>query len=143
MRSNTAYLALFFVAAVIMVAAHAVVSSLLGYASYWWGNHLWGADSNPGYSALFVLLPLLAALAVTLITRRWDWFLAVAAGAIVVHLLFKIVDDLTGLAISQGLVPSPFYWVLPTIVYGLAAALGAILGFMVMAGRRTARRTRL
>jgi hypothetical protein len=143
MRSNTAYFALFLVAAVIIVAAHAVMSNILGFAGYWWGNRLWGADSNLGYSALFVLLPLLGALAVTLIARRWDWFLAVAAGAVGVHLLLKIVDDLTGLAISQGLVPSPLYWVLPTILYGLAAALGAIAGLMFMAGRRTARRTRL
>jgi hypothetical protein len=90
-----------------------------------------------GY-AVFLAVGALTALAVAAIARRWDWYLPIALGAILLPLALRLIDDATGLAISGAL--GSLIW---SIVYGLLAAVGALLGLMLMANRRTARRTRL
>jgi hypothetical protein len=92
MRSNTAYLALFFIAALVAGLTYGVISSLLP----------WENEGNVLAYGFFLLTAALAALTGT------------------------------GLA-----------WILRSILYGLATAGGAVAGLMFMAGRRTARRTRL
>ena len=133
MRSNTAYLALFLIAALVASVTYGVISSLLP----------WESDGNVLAYGFFLLTAALAALTVAGIARRWDWFLPIILGGLLIPVVIKLLDDLTGRAITAALTGTGFAWILRSLLYGLAAALGAILGLMVMAGRRTARRTRL
>jgi hypothetical protein len=133
MRSNTAYIALFLVAALVASVTYGVISSLL----------TWETEGNVLAYGFFLLTAALAALTVGAISRRWDWFLPVMIGGLLLPLVLKLVDDLTGRAISTALVGTGLAFLLRSLLYGLLAALGAILGLMFMAGRRTARRTRL
>jgi hypothetical protein len=133
MRSNTAYLALFFIAALVAGLTYGVISSLLP----------WENEGNVLAYGFFLLTAALAALTVAGIARRWDWFLPVMIGGLIVPVVIKLLDDLTGRAISAALTGTGLAWILRRIFYGLATAGGAVAGLMFMAGRRTARRTRL
>jgi hypothetical protein len=133
MRSNTAYLALFFIAALVAGLTYGVISSLLP----------WENEGNVLAYGFFLLTAALAALTVAGIARRWDWFLPVMIGGLIVPVVIKLLDDLTGRAISAALTGTGLAWILRSILYGLATAGGAVAGRMFMAGRRTARRTRL
>jgi hypothetical protein len=133
MRSNTAYLALFFIAALVAGLTYGVISSLLP----------WENEGNVLAYGFFLLTAALAALTVAGIARRWDWFLPVMIGGLIVPVVIKLLDDLTGRAISAALTGTGLAWILRSILYGLATAGGAVAGLMFMAGRRTARRTRL
>jgi hypothetical protein len=126
-------LALFLIAALVATVGYAVISSLL----------TWESDGNVLAYGFFLLTAALAALTVGAISRRWDWFLPVMLGGLLVPVVLKILDDLTGRAITAALTGTGLVFVIRSVLYGLLAALGAVLGFMVMAGRRTARRTRL
>jgi hypothetical protein len=131
MQSNTAYLVLFLIAAVVGTAVYFVFDALLA---------LEGAGNVLAYGTLLAV-GVLAALAVTAIARRWDWFLPVALGAILAPAVLKVLDDLSGLAISAALGGAGS--ILVSLLYGLLAAAGAVAGLVLMANRRTARRTRL
>jgi hypothetical protein len=133
MRSNTAYLALFFIAALVASITYGVISSLLP----------WENEGNGLAYGFFLLTAALAALTVAGIARRWDWFLPVMIGGLIVPVVIKLLDDLTGRAISAALTGTGLAWILRSILYGLATAAGAVAGLVFMAGRRTARRTRL
>jgi hypothetical protein len=133
MRSNTAYVALFVLAALVASVTYGVISSIL----------TWETEGNVLAYGFFLLTAALAALTVGAISRRWDWFLPVMIGGLLLPLVLKLGDDLTGRAISAALTSTGLALVLRSLLYGLLTALGALLGFMLMAGRRTARRTRL
>jgi hypothetical protein len=133
MRSNTAYLALFLIAALVAAVGYGVIGSLLP----------WETEHNELAYGFFFLTAALAALAVGAISRRWDWFLVVMIGGLLLPAVIKALDDLTGRAITTALAGTGLTLVLKSLLYGLLTALGAILGFRFMAGRRTARRTRL
>ena len=131
MQSNTAYLVLFLIATLVGTAVYFVFDALL---------ELGGTGNVLAYGVLLAV-GVLAALAVTAVARRWDWFLPIALVAILVPAVFKLLDDLTGLAISGALGGAGS--ILVSLVYGLLAAAGAVGGLILMANRRTARRTRL
>ena len=131
MRSNTAYLVLFLIAAVVGTATYFVFDALLA---------LEGVGNVLAYGVLLAV-GVLTALAVTAISRRWDWFLPTALAAILLPVVLKVLDDLAGLAIATALGGAGS--ILVSLVYGLPAALGAVAGLIVMANRRTAHRTRL
>jgi hypothetical protein len=133
MRSNTAYLALFFIAALVAGLTYGVISSLLP----------WENEGNVLAYGFFLLTAALAALTVAGIARRGAWFLPVMIGGQIVPVVIKLLEDLSGRAISAALTGTGLAWILRSILYGLATAGGAVAGLMYMAGRRTARRTRL
>jgi hypothetical protein len=83
----------------------------------------------------------LAGLAVTAFARRWDWFLPTALIGVAVPAVLKLLDDLTGVALTGALGGEGS--ILVSLFYGLLAAIGAVAGLIMMANRRTARRTRL
>lgn len=109
--------------------SHLLVANSLDYASYWWTNSLYWPDADWTLQALFLLLPLPAAFAGAAIMRRLDWFRWAAAGAVVVHDLMRLVDAGAGTAmVITGALRSVWYWLLPALVYGLAAGVGAAVG---------------
>ena len=93
MRSNTAYVALFLLAALVATVTYGVISSALP----------WENDGNVLAYGFFLVTAAFAALTVGAISRRWDWFLPVMIGGLVLPVVFKLVDDLTGRAISVAL----------------------------------------
>src|SRR5690348_16199580 len=101
MRSNTAYLVLLLLAAGVTAILHIIANFVPGYAGSWWANPIWSRDSSSGQSVFFVLLPLVGAAAATAVTRRWDWFPAVALGAVLLPLIIKLLDDASGGALSR------------------------------------------
>jgi hypothetical protein len=133
MRSNTAYVALFLLAALVAAVTYGVISSVL----------TWETEGNVLAYGFFFLTAALATLTVGAISRRWDWFLPVMVGGLILPIVIKALDDLTGRAITTALDGTGLTLVLKSLLYGLLTSLGAILGFRLMAGRRTARRTRL
>lgn len=133
MRSNTAYLALYILAALVATVTYGVIGSALP----------WENDGNVLAYGFFLVTAAFAALTVGAISRRWDWFLPVMVGGLILPVVLKLVDDLTGRAISAALNGTGLALLLHSLLYGLLTALGAILALMLMAGRRTARRTRL
>src|SRR6476661_1861544 len=93
MRSNTAYVALFLLAALVAAVTYGVISSLLP----------WETEGNVLAYGFFLLTAALAALTVGAISRRWDWFLPVMIGGLLLPVVLKGIDDLTGRAISAAL----------------------------------------
>src|SRR5438046_461466 len=96
MRSNTAYLVLFLLAAGITAVLHVIASVEPGYASYWYANAILSSDAGIVQSIVFILLPLVGAAAATAVTRRWDWFPASAAGAVLLPLALRLLDIAAG-----------------------------------------------
>ena len=140
MRSNStfgAYVILFLAATVVVALTHIVLGLV---TASWWSSPLanWGA--NPVLIALFLVGPVLGALVVASITRRWDWYPAALLGALVLALALKLVDDGLGLAASRGTANGG---IALAARYGLLTAAGTVAPIILLAGRRRARRTRL
>src|SRR3954447_8282298 len=116
MRPNTAYVVLFLLAAGVTAILHIIASLVPGYASYWWSNPIWATDTSILQSVLFVLLPLAGAVVRTALHRRWDWFPAIALGAVLLPLVLKLIDDASGQVLSRLFSGNDYYWLFPMII---------------------------
>lgn len=136
-RVSIPVLALWFSGVGSLVAfSHILVSKLLDYASYWWMNKLTWPDADWTLNTLFLLLPLPSVLVGLLVVRRLGWFPQAAAGAVALHLIVRLLDEASGLALSSVAAPSAVYWLVPSVLYGIVAALGALLGVALKAKQR-------
>src|SRR4051812_42302090 len=95
------YIVVFLLTAGVTAVLHLLVKLISDYPSYWWNQPLGTGDNGLPKSFLFVLLPLYGAVIATVRIRRLQWFLPIAAGAILMPVLVKLGDDATGERLSR------------------------------------------
>jgi hypothetical protein len=129
MRQRT-YLTALLLTALGVAGTHMLFSRLFLYASYWWFNPLFGSSNDTSLQVLFLLAPLPAAGVAAFLLRRYGSELFLVAGALLVHGLVRVIDAATTMEVSRAVVPpSELYWLYLSILYGVMAGLGALVGW--------------